>query len=204
MTVAVLTKGKGLRDFVGFVEDLPDLINEAGYFTVVDTTRDALPLLRRTMESQIAFGSGYLNQDRLAVRKRPTRSSLESVISGRDRPTSLARFAKGATLQNSSRRPITVTVRTGKQTELKRAFLVKLRNGNIGLAIRLPDGQAPDNAYKPVQLTRKGGQAQNVWLLYGPSVDQVLGGIVPDVSPEIDRMLVQNFIRQLNRLSSRG
>lgn len=204
MTVAVLAKGSGLRDFVRNVESIPDTLNEAAFFAVSDTTRDAVPLLRRTMQSQIDFPNDYLNQDRLAIRKRPTRTTLEGVISGRDRPTSLARFAKGATLQNSRRRPIHVTVRAGHQKELKRAFLVKLRNGNIGLAIRLPEGQAPDRAYKPVQLTRKGGRSESVWLLYGPSVDQVLGNVAPDVSPEIDRMLVQNFLRHLNRLSSRG
>lgn len=203
MTVAVLTQGKGLQELVKFAEDLPEIINEAAYFAVVDTTRDALPLLRRTMQSQIDFPSSYLSQDRIGVRKPATRATLEAVISGRDRPTSLARFVKGEK-SVTRRRPIHVTVKAGSQKELKRAFLVKLRNGNIGLAIRLPDGQAPDNAYKPVQLTRRGGQSQNVWLLYGPSVDQVLGNVVPDAAPDIDRMLVSNFLRQLNRLTSRG
>lgn len=199
MTVSVLAEG--LLDFKRYVEELPDLATEAAYFAVSDTTRDALPLLKRTARKQINFSNAYLNSDRLGIRKRPTRVTLESVISGRDRPTSLARFAEGATVQNSRKRPIVVRVKAGQKKTLNRAFLVNLRNGNVGLAIRLPKGQSPSSAYKPVPLTRGGGKETGAWLLYGPSVDQVLRGVSDDVSPEIMEMLNRNFLRQFTRLT---
>lgn len=199
MTASIVAKG--LQEFVSFVERLPELATEAAYFSLVDVTRDTQPLLRKRMQKQINFPNGYLDNKRLFVKHKPTRASLEAVISGRDRPTSLARFAQGATIENSRKRPIIVKVKANKQRTLQKAFLIPLRSGNVGLAIRLPEGQTPDRAYKPVQLTRRGGQIENVWLLYGPSVDQVLKGVSDDVGPEIQAMLSRNFLRQFSRLT---
>lgn len=202
--MSVSVAAKGLQQFAEFADALPDLIQEAAYFALVDETRDAQPLIKRTMRKQVNFPSDYLNGQRLYVKKKPNRVTLESVIAGRDRPTSLARFAEGATVQNSRKRPIFVKVKAGQQRKLDRAFLINLRGGNVGLAIRLPQGQTPDNAYRPTQLTRRGGQEQNVWLLYGPSVDQVLQGVSSDVAPEIGEGLSRGFFRQLTRLTNRG
>ena len=201
MTAVVLAAG--LDDVAEYFQRLPEIATEAAYFAVNDTSRDSVPLLKRHMRKQINFPSNYLNHDRLAVRRRATRTTLEAVISGRDRPTSLARFAEGATLDNSRGRPIFIRVKGqgGEQIKLKRAFLVKLRNNNVGLAIRLPAGQKPDNAYKPVPLTRGGGQETGAWLLYGPSVDQVLGNVKGDVQDDILEMLSKNWIRHFERLS---
>lgn len=199
MTAKILANG--LAEFARFTESLPELAVEAAYLAVSDTSRDAVPLLKREMRKQINFPSSYLTSDRIGVRRKPTRVTLEAVISGRDRPTSLARFAEGATVANSRKRPIFVRVKAGKQTRLNRAFLVTLKNGNVGLAIRLPKGQSPSNAYKPVALTRGGGRETGAWLLYGPSVDQVLRGVSDDVQPDILGMLDRNFFRQFTRLS---
>lgn len=199
MTAKILANG--LAEFARFAESLPELAVEAAYLAVSDTSRDAVPLLKREMSKQINFPKSYLTNDRIGVRRKATRVSLEAVISGRDRPTSLARFAEGATVQNSRKRPIYVRVKAGKQTRLNRAFLVSLKNGNVGLAIRLPKGQAPSSAYKPVALTRGGGRETGAWLLYGPSVDQVLRGVSDDVQPDILSMLDRNFFRQFTRLS---
>lgn len=210
MTALILASG--LAEFKDYFERVPELATEAAYFAVNDTQRDALPLLKRKMREQINFPSGYLNKKRLDVRRRATRATLEAVISGRDRPTSLARFAEGATPENSRGKPIFLRIKgrggrtvVGKQKDGKSgAFLVKLRNNNLGLAIRLPKGQEPDRAYKPVPLTTKGGEQTGAWLLYGPSVDQVLQGVAGDVSEEISTKLANNWLRQFSRLSVRG
>ena len=73
--------------------------------------------------------------------------------------------------------------------------MVRLRNGNIGLAVRLKDGELPINTHSEVML------ADNVWLLYGPSVDQVLSGVADDVAPGIQRSLSKQFLRQFARLT---
>ncbi len=200
--MSAIVLATGLKEFARFAEELPELATQAAYLAVNDTSRDAVPLLKREMRKQINFPSKYLNQDRLSVRRKATRVSLEAVISGRDRPTSLARFAPGATAENSRKRPIYVKVKgSGGQERLNRAFIVDLKNGNRGLAIRLPKGEAPRDAYKPVPLTRGGGKSTGAWLLYGPSVDQVLKSVSGDVSSELTDMLDKNFLRQFNRLT---
>lgn len=199
MTATILAAG--LSDFARFVEQLPDLAVEAAYLAVNEAARDTVPAIKRQMRKEINFPSGYLNKDRLGVRRKATKDRLEAVISGRDRATSLARFAEGATRENTRGRPITVKVKTGHQTRLNRAFIVDLKNGNKGLAIRLPKGQTPSSAYKPVPLTRGGGKETGAWLLYGPSVDQVMKGVAGEVQTDIGEMLSRNFLRQLSRLT---
>lgn len=197
----------GLREFTSFAASLPDLAVEAAYLAVNDTSRDSVPLLKREIRKQVAFPAKYLTSDRLGVRRKANKTTLEAVVSGRDRPTSLARFSPGATPQNSKGRPLFVTVKPGQQKKFVRndgrpsAFLVSLRNGNTGLAIRLPKGQEPSSAYKPVPLTRGGGKATGAWLLYGPSVDQVLKGVAGDAGQELTEMLERNFLRQFTRLT---
>ena len=168
---------------------------------------DAANKVIREMRKQVNFPSKYLNSDRLGIRREANRTTLEAVISGRDRPTSLARFSPGATPQNSRGRPLFVTVKPGQTKKFVRnngkpsAFLIPLRGGNTGLAIRLPKGQEPSSAYRPVPLTRNGGKETGVWLLYGPSVDQVLKGVSTDVGQDVAGMLERNFLRQFTRLT---
>jgi hypothetical protein len=209
MSVSIVANA--LKEVSDYFEKLPALATEAAYFAINDTARDEEVAIRREMESQVNFPSGYLRKDsRFGIRSKATLRSLQAVISGRDRPTSLARFAEGATFENSRRRPLTVRVKPGKSTTFTRsdgkpsAFLVKLRNGNTGLAIRLPSGERPSDAYKPVPLTQKNGEETGVWLLYGPSVDQVLNGVIGDRSPKIADAVARNFFRQFDRLSRRG
>lgn len=193
MTAGIISRG--LDDFAEFFRQLPDIATEAAFLAVNDSAESAVPMFKRTMTSQVSFPKGYLSKERLGVRRKATRATLEAVISGRDRPTSLARFAEGATPENSRKRPIIVKIKPGKTVALKKSFLVRLKNNNIGLAIRLPSGQRPKNAYKPVQL------ANNVYLLYGPSVDQILQGAIDESDVQIGDMLSRNFVRQFTRLS---
>ena len=77
-----------------------------------------------------------------------------------------------------------------------KAFLVKLKNGNMGLATR--DKALIDRAYKPVMLDR------GVYLLYGPSVDQVVRTVAEDALPNIGDKVFDEFLRQFARVTRRG
>lgn len=201
MTAIVLATG--LDEFAHLMLSVPDIADEAAFLAVNETSRDSVPAIKRVMRKQINFPSGYLNKKRLDIRRKATRTTLQAVISARDRPTSLARFAEGATVtpRGAKQRPIFVKVKANRQVRLDRAFIIELRNGNLGLAIRLPKGQEPDRAYRPVELTRDGGKGQGAWLLYGPSVEQVMVGAIPEIQPEIQDKLTNNFFRQFTRLT---
>ena len=159
------------------------------------------------IREQVSFPASYLapSAKRLFVSTKATKvSPFEAVISGRDRPTSLARFTNQKPLGGGQRHrggQLAVTVKPGVRRYIKRAFLITLNNSNVGLAVRT-DGGPPNNAYAPKEI------GKNLWLLYGPSVDQVLsaasngGGIYEEIVPETLDFLNDEFNRQLDLLNA--
>lgn len=196
MTVGIVASG--LADLASYYEKLPEATVEAAFLAINDSARDAVPAISRRMLTQVAFPRGYLDKDKLGVRRKATRNSLEATISGRDRPTSLARFARGATVANSRGKPLFVQVKPGSTIKLKKAFLVNLKNGNTGLAVRLKPGDRLQNSEKAVRLDN------NVYLLYGPSVDQVMRGVAEEETPNIIANISKKFLRQFGRVTARG
>jgi hypothetical protein len=154
------------------------------------------------MRSQVNFPASYLRGEdsRLFVKKKAVGNDLEAIVSGRHRPTSLARFAKNAgPTAGRSRAGVSVEVKPGEAQFLKNAFFVRLRAGsaktdtkyNLGIAVRLKSGQRPRNSRAAVQLDR------NLWLLYGPSVNQVFQTVREDIAPDTRDYLVAEVERLL-------
>lgn len=189
------------RPYVMFVEGLNDFtfdtekaeitrsmvmaVNDAADFA---RTRSAEEMLR-----EINFPRNYLEgqRSRLTVTQRASQSKPEAVITGRHRPTSLARFVTG-TVRNGVR----LSVKPGRTGVINNAFLMPLNAGdeagkNLGLAVRVKRGQRPTNAYRPVKINDR------LWLLYGPSVDQVFRNIRDEVIPATSERMANEFIRLL-------
>ena len=155
----------------------------------------------RRAKSQINFPASYLNpsQGRLRVAKRAKRLELEAIVEGRDRATSLARFTKQ---KPDPRNRAGVKVRVaaeGSEKTIKRGFLMNLKNGNTGLAVRTSGGP-PEGAWRPKKI------AENLYLLYGPSVDQAMmaasraNGVYEEIEPDMLDLLNSEFLRQLDLL----
>ncbi|UUV43504.1 minor tail protein [Rhodobacter phage RcWhiteOak] len=181
---------------------------ETALLRSINKTADrARTLASQDIREQVAFPASYLapSAKRLFVSTKATKASpFEAVISGRDRPTSLARFSNQKPLGGGQRHrggQVAVTVKPGVRRYIKRAFLITLNNSNVGLAVRT-DGGPPNNAYAPKEI------GKNLWLLYGPSVDQVLsaasngGGIYEEIVPETLDFLNDEFNRQLDLLNA--
>lgn len=194
-----LVRGTVLSDARRYFEELPHIAERAAAMSINQVVeRDGLAMMKTDINSQVAFPTGYLNTDgRLEVTRRAREDNLEAVITARDRPTSLARFAPGQTPQSTRKGGVTVQVKRGKTTHMKKAFLVRLKNGNMGLAVRLKPGETLSNKTygKPVML------GKHVFLLYGPSVDQVFQTVAEESLPEIATMVTKEFYRQFARLS---
>jgi hypothetical protein len=169
--------------------------------------RQALRDARRAMYDEVNFPSGYLNDDRLYVKRFATEANLEAIIVGRKRATSLARFADSATpLGSAMRAGVRVKVKTkGGGEHLKKAWLVRLRRGasktednfNLGLAVRVKSGEKIVGKYTEHTSWLVPGQ---VALLYGPSVDQVFRSVAEDLAPQILDAVSAEFHRQFARL----
>lgn len=201
MTVSIVSES--LHRAAGYFDIAPELARRSARIAINDTVRRrAVPDARAMMEQQIAFPRGYLNDPkRFGVRKFATDGDLEAAVVGRQRPTSLARFSTGG---RPSIPGVRVRVSPGGSRAMNKAFLIRLRAGagpvtddafNLGLALRL----RPDEVvrHKHVMVPFQGG----LYLLYGPSVDQVFRTVAGDISPEVADEVAAQFFRQFARLS---
>lgn len=193
MNYAVAVEGLDqLKDFENLSETIVTSARQAINRSLDRTrTRSA-----RLIAMQVNFSARYLSQSegRLKVSRKASGRHLEGAIVGRHRPTSLARFARGGAVNKAG---VTVEVKPGSARFMKRAFLIKLRRGtgdietqhNMGLAIRLRTGETIKNKRQMVKLSG------NLYLLYGPSVDQVFNKVRDEVAPEAFDFLESEFLR---------
>lgn len=140
----------------------------------------------KAIREGLNFPARYLSE-RLTVTQRAAGTSLQAKISGRDRPTSLARFAS-----NRSQQPGKpgVRVQVGEGAKLmQRAFLMKLANGNLGLAMRLKEGERIANKKQLVKV------GKGLYLLYGPSIDQAFSTVIPGQEEGTAQFLEREFLR---------
>lgn len=150
---------------------------------------------------QVRFPSGYLGSPsdqnaRLAITKKATQKDVEAIISARVRPTSLARFVSGSGKPGDVR----VNVSGGVSKLIRGAFIVRLRSGasitqdsfNQGLAVRTHKGSSLRNSRGAKQI------GPNLYLLYGPSVDQVFQTVREDIAPKAVLDLRSEMIRLMS------
>lgn len=191
---------KGLTDFL---DAAPETSRKAAALSMNDITGGkGLTRYKKSIRSQVAFPGGYLEEaDKFGQTGFATPGHLVTAISARQRPTSLARFASGGAIGTEG---LTVRVKPGRSIRLKRAFKVRLRagtsleDGNTGLAVRLKPGQTFRGKKDTSKMVRL---AKDVFLLYGPSVDQVFRSVaVTDTPAVLDEMGLE-FLRQFTRLS---
>jgi len=198
--MSVVIDAGGIADIEAYFDRFPGIAARAASLAINDTARGpAIDLATAEMYREVNFPAGYIEDDRLSVVQFSAPDYLQATIRGRDRPTSLARFQEGATFGGSRNPgPISVTVHPGDPQPFDRGFLVRLKNGNVGFAIRLRPGE-PLLGSRAINHARF-GRNDDVYLLYGPSVDQVFKGVAADISPQVGEALEVEFKRQLARL----
>jgi hypothetical protein len=212
--MTVIIDATGLREYSRYLKMLPEIAPRAAMLAINQTAeRQGLTMAREAMLSEVAFPVGYLSgsdgigQKRFRLKYRANANQLEAGIVGQFTPTPLARFSQQRTTfvrRRSHRRSqrgqgVTVTVQPGRPVNLKRAFLINLRSGNVGLGIRLRPGETMEHTIGAKLITT--GPLAGVALLYGPSVDQVFRTVAVDISPALLVHLQAEFLRQIQRLS---
>ena len=195
---------EGLADLKNGVADMDDKIMKAARMALNKTADRARVAAAREIGSDLNFKASYITGSggKLQVTTKATDDSLEAAITGSFRPTSLARFAKNTDPKRAKKTgSVGVEVSRGLVKFLPKAFFVKLRSGadgstnNTGLAMRLKPGDVLKN--KKYNLQKLAG---NVYLLYGPSVQQAFinrqgGGAAEKVTPEMLDFLEREFLR---------
>lgn len=195
---------EGIADLAQF-DGLKDDIRFAAVQAINKTAERGRARAARDIRDQVNFPVQYLSPAarRLFVSKSATRADLEAKITARARATSLARFVTNGAVPNKA--GVRLEVAPGKARFLKRAFLVKLRAGqanidsknNLGLAVRLSPGETIRNKSDVVRLDK------NLYLLYGPSIDQVFqardgSGVAENISPGLAQYMNDEFLRLLD------
>lgn len=165
--------------------------------------RDGRVEIADDIRDQINFPASYVapGQKRLYVSRQATANDLEGRITARGRVTSLARFVQGSPRPGAG---VQLEVKPGRTKFKKRMFLIKLPQGkgnvdtkfNMGLAIRLRPGESLENKRQARRM------AKGLYLLYGPSVDQVFRandgtGVATDKAPQLATKLEREFLRLL-------
>lgn len=193
-------------DRLPFISEMTAQIETALTRALNRTAERSRTRAARAAREQVAFPASYVSPSskNLWVKTRARRGALATLIEGRGTPTSLARFTRQGVLPGGRRHvggKINVEVKPGQRRSISRAFLMRLRNDNIGLAVRT-SGAAPHGAYRPRPI------GKNLWLLYGPSVDQALSaasqanGIFEEMTPEMLDFLEDEFNRQMDLLEN--
>lgn len=173
----------------GDIEAIPEEIRLAAMRAVNKTADRARTAAAREIRRQVNFPARYLTSEgRLQVTKRANRKDLEARVTARQAPTSLARFISGTPKRGQG---VSVQVKPGAARYIRRGFAMKLKNNNVGLAIRT-EGGPPSGAYKPKKIN------DNLWLVYGPSIDQVFRTVAEDVSEPMADYLEAEFNRLLD------
>lgn len=202
---------EGLDNFSS-LDKLPPIMRQAARIAVNHAATKGRSLLATGVLNEVALPRSYVQpgQKRLHVKSKATDDSLEAVLEARGRRTSLTRFIPGGVSAGGAKNS-TLMIKVGKSSPVKQftgAFLFKLKSGspdtdtkgNYGFALRTKTGK-PDKAYKPTQI------GKNLFLLYGPSVSQILHsdrnkkGVVSKLTPRIQLLMEQEYYRQIERLT---
>lgn len=198
---------RGLLELEDFLDAAPEITRQAASQAINSVLAGSgLAEYRKGISEQVDFPAGYLNDDRIGVTQKATPSRLEGRITGRQRATSLARFATSGSV--GSRGGVSVRVKKGGgSTFIRSAFKVRLRSGssldndnfNTGLALRLKPGQTVLGKRDTSNMVRLDA---NVVLLYGPSVDQILRNDVAETkTPVVVDKIATEFFRNFQRLA---
>lgn len=188
-----------LRD----IEHLPEQIVRKARQAINRTAERTRASSAREIRKQVNFPARYLSSGdngRLRISEKARGLSLQAKIAGRERPTSLARFAKGTPESTRRQGRVDVSVKPGTSRSIGKAFLMRLPQGanltdtqyNLGLALRLKPGETVQNKKF---LVKMGG---GLYLLYGPSVNQVFREVAEDAAPDAAAFLEREFLRLLS------
>lgn len=191
---------EGLPEFEAFLERAPGIARRAARLAINQTvSRKGVSLVQAAIREEVDFPAGYLEQ-RMSVQQ-ATDNNLQAAIIGRHTPTSLARFAVSGS-PSVPKAGVSVRVNPGHTSMFSHAFLLRLRGApdsyNIGLAVRLKKGETIHN--KNVMVKSFSSKDSSLYLLYGPSVDQVFRDVAVRVGPGLLDLAGTEFIRQFTRL----
>ena len=196
----------GFENWQKLVMTYPDRAKKAMSLAINQTAkREAIKSIRDSMMEQVNLKKMYLIKH-TTVQATATPRRMSAKISARDTPTMLSRFALNRNIPKSKagrarmrREGVKVRVKPTKVRVMKGAFLHALKGDtrNTAVMVRTKNGRPPAG------VTHGGGRyvrSMNAWILYAPSIDQLMWDTSYQQIPKIQRAVEREFLRQFARL----
>jgi hypothetical protein len=197
----------GIKDLQRYMTSAPDATRQAMSDAINGAIKFAYAESSREIRKDVNFSQDYIgsvaNGNRLKVSLYATKDAPIAKIRAEPRAVSLARFAANRGVFGKA--GVSIMVKPGREEFLKESFLMRLSVGsaavttdnfNIGLAVRLKPGQVLRNRHKAVKFSTRD---PNLYLLYGPSVDQVFNHVRDRIEPAVSKFLTSEFYRNFAR-----
>ncbi len=195
-----------LKDF--YTVRFPQAIKLAQINAINDTASYGLKLATEEMLKEVRFPAGYLDQPkRFYISQFAQDGFIEAHITARGRATALSRFAlpgqtpfstRGASSLKGSGPGVNVEVNPGQVRNIGSAFIMAFKNGNYGIAVRTKGATSVQARLKSKKFFSTAQLTNDLYILYGPSVDQVFQSVAKDIAERVRIHLMESFITQLN------
>lgn len=190
----------GIQGLATFVARTPEVAAEAAKLAVGDAAEWGRNLSKREMVSAVNLPADALAGRRFRISQRPTTANPEAVISADNNPLGLSRFVVGAKAPGTAHPQVRIKVggatRSFSSPESRGtySFLIPTPGGanGVGLAIRTKGPLKNSSAARKI--------GRDLYLLSGPSVNQMFGQLMPTLVPRIEAKLQTEFARQYERL----
>ena len=190
----------GIQGLATFVARTPEVAAEAAKLAVGDAAEWGRNLSKREMVSAVNLPADALAGRRFRISQRPTTANPEAVISADNNPLGLSRFVVSQKARGAAHPKVRILVggatKSFSDPDIKGSysFLIPTPGGadGVGLALRT---KAP---LRNSRAARKIGR--DLYLLSGPSVNQMFGQLMPTIVPRVEAKLQTEFARQYERL----
>ena len=203
----ITIKLDGMVAFEQMVNTFTDRAEKAAILAINQTAkREALSRVRRDMRQQVNFKASYLNsREHTGVAYMARKGSLKAAIYARDQPTMLNRFRPNpnsvpARTKKGKNKGVMVRVKPNSTKVMKGAFVHQFKGSkNIGVMVRTKGGVSDP----PKGISAGGGRyiaSMRAWLLYAPSIDQIMWDTAARNRDKIATYLKAEFLRQFARL----
>ncbi len=190
----LVVAGKGIDSLTRYIERLGDGANKAAVMAVNDTAEWARVRIKRQMQTEIQLGESAFANRQFYVSRRANTADLQAILTASRQPYSLSRFKVGEPEFGPKAGPVKVRIKTGGSTQtLKRAFYVRAPNGAVGVAVRSKTPLDKSRGARRIKGT-------DVFVLFGPSPDQLMRRIAPASVPAVETYLNREFSRQIVRV----
>lgn len=190
----------GIQGLAEFVARTPEVAAEAAKLAVGDAAEWGRNLSKREMVSAVNLPADALAGRRFRISQRPTTANPEAVISADNNPLGLSRFVVSQKARGAAHPKVRILVggatKSFSDPDIKGSysFLIPTPGGadGVGLALRTKEPLRNSSAARKI--------GRDLYLLSGPSVNQMFGQLMPTIVPRVEAKLQTEFARQYERL----